>query len=74
MAFAQTFEFRGTHAAPSSVPDPPASWATPYRELARENELAWTTLEDLTVAVGAFLNPVLAGKSGTWRPMEWRWS
>jgi len=74
MAFAQTFEFRGTHAAPSSVPDPPASWSTPYRELARENELAWTTLEDLTVAVGAFLNPVLAGKSGTWRPMEWRWS
>jgi Nucleotidyl transferase AbiEii toxin, Type IV TA system len=74
MAFAQTFEFRGTHAIPSSVPDPPASWSTPYRELARENELAWTTLEELTVAVGAFLNPVLAGKNGTWRPSEWQWS
>jgi len=73
MAFAQTFEFRGTHAVPSSVPDPPASWSTPYRELARENELAWATLEELTVAVGAFLNPVLAGKNGTWRPMEWQW-
>ena len=74
MAFAQTFEFRGTHAVPSSVPDPPASWSTPYRELARENELAWATLEELTVAVGAFLNPVLIGKNGTWRPMEWQWS
>jgi hypothetical protein len=74
MAFAQTFEFRGTHAVPSSVPDPPASWSAPYRELARENELAWTTLEELTVAVGAFLNSVLAGKNGTWRPMEWQWS
>jgi hypothetical protein len=74
MAFAQTFEFRGTHAVPSFVPDPPASWSTPYRELARENELAWTTLEELTVAVGAFLNPALAGKNGTWRPSEWQWS
>jgi hypothetical protein len=59
---------------PSFVPDPPASWSTPYRELARENELAWTTLEELTVAVGAFLNPALAGKNGTWRPSEWQWS
>jgi len=74
MALAQTFEFRGTHAVPSSVPDPPASWSAPYRELARENELTWTTLEELTVAVGAFLNPVLAGKDGTWRPMESQWS
>ena len=74
MALAQTFEFRGTHAVPSSVPDPPASWSTPYRELAKENELTWTRLEELTVAVGAFLNPVLAGKNGIWRTMEWQWS
>ena len=74
LALAQTFEFRGTHAVPLSIPDPPGSWSTPYRELVRENELAWTTLEELTAAVGAFLNPVLAGKNGTWRPMEWQWS
>jgi len=73
MALAQTFEFRGTHAVPSSVPDPPPSWSTPYWELATENELNWTTLKELTVAVGAFLNPVLAGKNGTWRPIEWQW-
>ena len=39
-----------------------AQWSTPYGELARENELGWTTLEELTVAVGAFRNPVLAGR------------
>jgi len=73
LALAQTFEFRSTHAVPSSVPAPPASWSTPYGELARENELAWTTLEELATAVAAFINPVLAGKNGTWRPMEWQW-
>lgn len=74
MALAQTFEFRSTHAVPSSVPAPPPSWSNPYGELARENELAWTTLEELTAAVAAFLNPVLAEKNGSWRPMEWQWS
>jgi hypothetical protein len=73
LALAQTFEFRSTHAVPSHVPDPPASWSTPYGELAKENELAWRTLEELTTAVAAFINPVLAGKKGTWRPMEWHW-
>lgn len=73
MALAQTFEFRSTHAVPSSVPAPPPSWSNPYGELAGENELAWTTLEELTAAVAAFLNPVLAGKNGSWRPMEWQW-
>ena len=73
MALAQTFEFRSTHAVPSSVPAPPASWSTPYGELASENELSWTTLEELIVAVAAFLNPVLAGKNGSWDPREWQW-
>lgn len=40
---------------------------------ARKNELAWTTLEELTTAVAAFVNPVLAGKNGTWRPAKWQW-
>jgi hypothetical protein len=38
-----------------------------------DNELAWITLEELTTAVAAFINPVLAGKSGTWRPVKWQW-
>jgi hypothetical protein len=74
LALAQTFEFRSTHAVPSSVPDPPGSWSSPYEELARENELPWTTLKELTIAVAAFINPVLAGRTGTWRPTEWQWS
>ena len=73
LALAQTFEFRGTHAVPSSVPDPPIRWSTPYGQLAREYELAWTTLEELTTAVAAFINPVLAGKNGTWHPAKWQW-
>jgi hypothetical protein len=56
------------------VCDPPAGWSTPYREFARENELAWATLEELAIAVGAFLNPVLAGNNGIWHAMEWQWS
>ena len=46
---------------PSSVPDPPASWSTPYGELARDNELAWTTLEELTTAVAAFIGEMAEG-------------
>ncbi|MGC8536990.1 MAG: nucleotidyl transferase AbiEii/AbiGii toxin family protein [Rhizomicrobium sp.] len=73
LALAQTFEFRGTHGMPPSVPDPPTTWSTPYEQLSRENDLAWTTLEELTTAVAAFINPVLAGKHGTWQPTKWEW-
>jgi hypothetical protein len=48
-------------------------WSAPYREMARENELAWTTIEQLTTAVTEFLNPVLAGRLGTWHPTKWIW-
>jgi hypothetical protein len=72
-ALEQTFEFRATHTVPSSLPEPPASWVNPYREMARENELVWTTLEKLSTAVSEFLNPVLARRIGTWHPNEWRW-
>jgi Nucleotidyl transferase AbiEii toxin, Type IV TA system len=72
-ALGRTFEFRATHSLPLSFPGPPASWSTPYREMARENELAWTTLEQLSTAVTEFLNPVLAGRTGTWHPIEWSW-
>jgi hypothetical protein len=73
MALERTFEFRATHSLPSSLPDPPVSWSIPYREMARENDLAWTTLEQLTTTVTAFLNPVLAGRGGIWRPTESAW-
>jgi hypothetical protein len=72
-ALERTFAFRATHPLPTSLPNPPANWLTPYVEMARENELAWMTLEQLTAAVVAFLNPVLAGNGGVWRPAAWAW-
>jgi hypothetical protein len=72
-ALERTFEFRATHSIPSSLPDPPANWSIPYREMARANELAWTTLEQLTTAVTGFINPLLADSGRIWRPAEWKW-
>jgi hypothetical protein len=37
MALERTFEFRATHPLPSTLPDPPANWLTPYTEMVREN-------------------------------------
>jgi len=72
-ALRRTFEFRATHPLPTSLPDPPAAWAAPYAEMARANDLVWTTLEQLTIAARAFLNPVLAGRDSLWRPAAWTW-
>lgn len=72
-AFEQTFTHRATHSLPQSLPDPPPSWSVPYQQMARENELAWPTLERLTAVVTAFLNPVLSGGSGVWNPARWNW-
>jgi hypothetical protein len=72
-ALEQTFTHRATHPLPQTLPAPPTSWATPYQAMAQENELAWTTLEELSTVVEAFLNPVLAGGSGVWHPAGWNW-
>jgi hypothetical protein len=43
--------------------------------MAREDQLAWLTLDDVTKAAQAFLDPVLAGGlDATWDPTEWKWS
>jgi hypothetical protein len=44
-----------------------------YVEMARENALAWTTLEQVATAARIFLNPVLAGTEGVWFPDAWAW-
>jgi Nucleotidyl transferase AbiEii toxin, Type IV TA system len=72
-ALASTFGFRATHPLPALMPDPSPSWITPYAEIARENALVWATLEQVADAARAFLNPVLAGQSGTWSPDIWKW-
>jgi len=74
-AIEQTFGFRKTHPLPAAVPAPLSAWTTPYAAMARENQLAWPTLDDVTTAVQAFLDPVLAsGLDATWNLRAWKWS
>jgi Nucleotidyl transferase AbiEii toxin, Type IV TA system len=73
-ALEQTFLFRNTHALPAFVPSPTEAWRKPYESMAREDQLSWARLEDVMQAVGAFLDPVLAGHvDATWDPSQWRW-
>jgi Nucleotidyl transferase AbiEii toxin, Type IV TA system len=73
-ALDQTFGYRRTHPLPSALPLPPASWEAPYAAMAREDELSWATLSDVTQAAKGFLNPVLAGSlEATWSPDRWTW-
>lgn len=73
-ALDQTFTFRKTHALPSSLPPPLAAWRTPYEAMAREDQLPWATLEDVTEAAQAFLNPLLArALNAVWDPTAWAW-
>ncbi|HEY3355227.1 MAG TPA: nucleotidyl transferase AbiEii/AbiGii toxin family protein [Polyangia bacterium] len=72
-ALAHTFGFRGTHALPSNLPDPPASWAPAYERMAAEDSLRWATLPDVLAAARAFLDPVLGDEAGTWDPGAWGW-
>lgn len=65
-AIDKTFEHRATHQVPSSVPDPSAAWAPVYARIATNDGLTWQTLEDVTEAVQAFLDPVLSGELGSW--------
>jgi len=74
-ALEQTFSFRKTHPLPASVPLPLDAWRTPYEAMAREDQLGWTTLDEVTAAAKAFLDPVLAGGlEATWNPTNWTWS
>ena len=73
-ALDQTFSFRKTHPIPTVFPAPPPTWAKPYANIAREDQLAWSTLDDVTKAVTAFLGPVLGGDvEATWNPRAWTW-
>jgi hypothetical protein len=73
-ALEQTFAFRKTHPLPKSVPAPAEAWGKPYEAMARGDQLPWATLDDVTQAAKAFLDPALDGElDATWRPEEWRW-
>lgn len=73
-ALEQTFTFRRTHALPTRVPSPLAAWAAPYASMAREDQLAWPSLREVTEAAQAFLDPVLTGGlEAVWVPEAWKW-
>lgn len=72
-AIHRTFDHRATHPVPASVPEPPAAWAPVYARIAANDGLRWQTLEEVTQAVQAFLDPVLAGELGRWRVVDWAW-
>jgi hypothetical protein len=73
-ALEQTFAFRKTHALPAAVPDAPEAWRAPYAAMVREDALGWPTLEAVTAAARALLDPVLTGDlDATWEPGAWRW-
>jgi hypothetical protein len=74
-ALEQTFGFRKTHSLPAALPAPPPTWTAPYAAMAREDQLAWTTLDEVTKAAKSFLDPVLAGDvEAIWTPESWTWS
>lgn len=73
-ALDQTFAYRRTHNLPASVPVPPSTWNDPYARIAIEDDLRWLTLAELTTAVQAFLDPVLASETGMWNPDAWTWA
>ena len=73
-ALDQTFGFRKTHDLPAALPEPAPTWAAPYVAMAREDQLAWPTLAEVTAAARTFLDPVLAGElDAAWSPGAWAW-
>ncbi|HEY42931.1 MAG TPA: nucleotidyl transferase AbiEii/AbiGii toxin family protein [Anaerolineae bacterium] len=73
-ALQSTFEAKGTHPLPNRLPDPPSSWASPFRKLARELDLNWGSIDEAKDAASRFLNPMLHMRvKGIWDPNSWAW-
>ena len=74
-AIRQTFDFRGTHSAPTQLPAPPAEWKEPYARIAKDDALPWSSILDVFNSAAAFLNPVLSGRTSiVWDPTRVQWS
>lgn len=72
-AIEQTFAFRDSHAAPTSLPPAPREWLARYDKLRAEEELPWDDLDALHDAAAAFIDPVLGGLEGTWSARNGLW-
>ena len=73
-----TFKARASHPVPPQMPDPPERIAAPYRQVARELDLPWRTIDEAGEAVVRFLNPVLKADSNLrkekWNRLHWKWT
>jgi hypothetical protein len=46
----------------------------PYASLARHDQLAWPTIEEVLAAARSFLDPVLQQQAiRSWDPSTWSW-
>lgn len=74
-AIEATFHARASHAVPRELPNPPERIRTSYRQLARELNLPWPTIEEAAQAAAQFLNPILMDDAHPrWDPVAWRWT
>jgi hypothetical protein len=65
---------RRTHALPNHLPDPPATWSTPYHRLAGEAGVEFRTLGKAAEAARRFLDPVRRVRAaGNWDPASGSW-
>lgn len=72
-ALEMTFTERGSM-LPARLPEPPANWEKPYRELAREARLNQFVLSEAMTAVRRFIDPILSQQhAGSWDRAQWRW-
>jgi len=73
-ALDNTFASRLTHPLPRTIPNPNPLWEEAYARMAQENELPWRSLVEVSTAVKAFLDPILATElDAVWIPADWRW-
>jgi predicted nucleotidyltransferase component of viral defense system len=73
-ALTTTFDFRKKHSLPAVLPPPPEDWAKPYRAMAEDHGLPWTSIDEVFGAARTFLDPVLRGERGMWTKGTRSWS
>jgi Nucleotidyl transferase AbiEii toxin, Type IV TA system len=74
-AIEATFQARASHALPQEMPEPPGRISVSYRQLARDLDIPWPTVEEAAQAAAQFLNPILTGNAHPrWNPITWRWT
>ncbi len=74
-AIEATFHARASHAVPREMSPPPQGISTSYKQLARELDLPWPTIEEAGQAAAKFLNPILKGDARPrWDTTSWRWT